>query len=177
MLLHIASQLFQGLLRRIMPHEARRQLRSGTIDHRDQVQLLPPTFQPVVFTRVPLHQLPITRTPWTPYVGSLDAASPGSPQLGRSAIATAFRGSPGSHSPPPTLRPPAWGRSRATASLAVSAGTALPPVVLPPPASSGSKAALAAGVAKLCLPPAGAASAVSAPNARCIPTPHRPASG
>ena len=69
-----------------------------------------------------------------------------------SAIAAAFPGSPGSHSPPPTLPPPASVRSHATAWPAVSAGTAPPLVALSPPASCGSKAALAAGVAEPCLP-------------------------
>ncbi len=86
-----------------------------------------------------------------------------------SAIAAAFPGSPGSHSPRPTLRPPAWVRSRATAWPAVSAGTAPPLVALPPPASCGSKAALAAGVAVRCLPPSAPASAMSAPSARLSP--------
>src|SRR5262244_3086764 len=49
MLLDITTQLPQVLLRGIMPYEARCQLRSGVIDHPDQIELLAPPFQPVVF--------------------------------------------------------------------------------------------------------------------------------
>src|SRR6202795_5346146 len=82
MLLDITTQLPQVLLRGIMPYEARCQLRSGVIDHPDQIELLAPPFQPVVFTSVPLHQLAITRPPGTPYVSLFDTCSPHSPQLG-----------------------------------------------------------------------------------------------
>src|SRR6266581_1404711 len=59
MLLDIATQLSQVLLRRIMTHETCRQSRGGIIDHGDQVELLAAPFQPVVFTGIPLHQLAI----------------------------------------------------------------------------------------------------------------------
>jgi len=42
-----------------MPYEARAQLRGGIVGHPDQVELLASSFQPVVFTGVPLHQLSI----------------------------------------------------------------------------------------------------------------------
>jgi hypothetical protein len=63
-------------------HEARRQLRSGIVDHPDQIELLATSFQPVVLTGVPLHQFAITRPPRPPYMRLFHTGSAPSPQLG-----------------------------------------------------------------------------------------------
>src|SRR5437660_2924690 len=81
MLLDIATQLSQVLLRRIMTHETCRQSRGGIIDHGDQVELLAAPFQPVVFTGIPLHQLAITSPPSPPYVRLFDPRSVRLPHL------------------------------------------------------------------------------------------------
>src|SRR5215475_10309494 len=82
MLLNIASQLLEVLLRRIMSHEAGCQRRGSIIDHPDQVQPLTPSFQPIMLTGVPLHQLAVPRPPGPPYVDLFDARPSASPQLG-----------------------------------------------------------------------------------------------
>src|ERR1700747_531932 len=82
MLPDISAQLLEVLLRAVMAHETSRQLRGSIIDHRNQVELLTPSFQPVMFTGVPLHQLAVPRPPGTPYVGLFDTCPSPSPQLG-----------------------------------------------------------------------------------------------
>jgi|SRR5437868_7945736 len=61
-----SSAVVKVLRGRIVAHKTCRQTRGGIIDHRDQIQLLPASFQPVMFARIPLHQLPIARTPGSP---------------------------------------------------------------------------------------------------------------
>jgi hypothetical protein len=97
-------------------------------------------------------------------VGALDAASPGSPQLGRDQ-------------PWPQRFPVHPDPIVLANSSAASVGSVVVPQLglpflpeqlyhsLPPPASSGSKLARAAWVAGRCLPPSPAASAMSAPSA------------
>src|SRR5215467_6457667 len=82
MLHDVAPQLFEVLLRGVMAHETSRQFRGSIVDHRNQVELLTPPFQPVMFTGVPLHQLAVPRPPGTPYVGWFDTCPSPSPQLG-----------------------------------------------------------------------------------------------
>jgi hypothetical protein len=62
-----------------------RPLAGGTVDHGDQVQLLPPPFQPVVLTGVPLHQFAAPAAPRPPYM----------PLLGRPPPASTSEASPG----------------------------------------------------------------------------------
>ena len=81
-LLHITTQLPQVLLGRIMTHETRRQARRCIIDHRDQVHLFASPFQPIVRTRVPLHQLAIACPSCTPDMRLFDPRPPRPPQLG-----------------------------------------------------------------------------------------------
>src|SRR5690242_14415748 len=82
MLLEVMTQLSQVLLGGIMAHEARTQFGGSIIDHPDQVELLAPSFQPVVFTGIPLHQLAVSRPPGTPYMGLFYSCSSPPPQLG-----------------------------------------------------------------------------------------------
>src|ERR1700747_428380 len=82
MLPDITAQLLEVLLRGVVAHETSRQLRASIVDHPNQVELPPPSFQPVMFTGVPLHQLAIPRPPGTPYVSLFDASPSPPPQLG-----------------------------------------------------------------------------------------------
>ena len=52
---------------------------ASIIDHGDQIQLLTSSFQPVVFTGVPLHQFAIARTPRSPHMGSFHMCPPRPP--------------------------------------------------------------------------------------------------
>ncbi len=82
MVLDIVTKLPQVLLGRIVAHETCRQPRGGIIDHRNQVELLSSSFQPVVFTGVPLHQFAIPRPPRPPAVHSLHPHAVRLPQAG-----------------------------------------------------------------------------------------------
>src|SRR5207253_7549664 len=60
--LHHPQILFRG----IVPHKPRTGPAGGVIQHGDQIQLLPSSFQPGMLRSVPLHQLPPTTPSWSP---------------------------------------------------------------------------------------------------------------
>jgi hypothetical protein len=64
-----------------VPHKAREQSAGRIVDHRDQVQLLPAPFQPIVLAGVPLHQFPESAAPRPPEMHLLGLVLLGPPQL------------------------------------------------------------------------------------------------
>src|ERR1019366_3172756 len=81
-LLHVPLQQVLVLHRRVAVHKARQPGARRIVDHIDQQDLLPTSFQPVVVARVPLHQLSHTATPRTPFMDLLNVLLPPAPQLG-----------------------------------------------------------------------------------------------
>ena len=82
MLFQVALQQVHVLHRRVAGHKASEPPAGRIVDHVDQQDLFPASFQPVVIAGVPLHQLAKTAAPRTPFMDLLDPLLPRSPQLG-----------------------------------------------------------------------------------------------
>src|ERR1051325_2740831 len=87
-LLHVAPQQLHILFSRIVPHEPRKQPTGRIVNHRDQIQLLPAPFQPVVLAGIPLHQFAKSAAPWPPPCG-FPSPSLSSPATAAPASSTA----------------------------------------------------------------------------------------